>query len=253
MNCAGFRKVLAVGMVIFGLGLCAMPASAGWGCYGGCGGCGYGWGGCGGCGYGWGGCGACGYGWGGLGCGWGGWGYRWGGCGGCGGCGYSCGCDNSCGGTSAAYSNCGCSTCGGGQYISEPAGMPSTPAGAPATPPASTPPTTSPSSGTPGATPPSHTSIESPDGETAVLTVSVPNDAKVTINGMLTKSTGSERRFVSYGLREGRTYKYTVKVEIVREGKILPQEQSVLLTGGAQRSIAFDFSARNNERLAATE
>ena len=31
MNQAGFRKVLAVGVAIFGLGLCAMPASAGWG------------------------------------------------------------------------------------------------------------------------------------------------------------------------------------------------------------------------------
>ena len=116
MNRAGFGKVLAVGVAILGLGLFAMPADAGWwhgGCYGygGCGcsyGCGYGWGGC---GYG---CGGCGYA---CGCGFG--------CGnGWGGCGYGCGssCYSSCCST-IVYSGYGCSTCGGGQYITEPAGM----------------------------------------------------------------------------------------------------------------------------------
>ncbi len=86
-----------------------------------------------------------------------------------------------------------------------------------------------------------------------MITVSVPNDAKVTINGLPTKSTGSQRRYISYGLRAGCTYQYTVKAEIVRDGKIVPEEQTVLLTDGAQRDIAFAFKAPGGERLAAIE
>ena len=56
-------------------------------------------------------------------------------------------------------------------------------------------------------------SIEPAAGESGLLTVWVPYDAKVTINGLLTKSTGSKRHFVSYGLRPGYTYKYEVKAE----------------------------------------
>ena len=78
----------------------------------------------------------------------------------------------------------------------------------------------------------SRTSIEPPAGETGVLTVWVPYEAKVTINGMLTKSTGSKRHFVSYGLQPGYTYKYEVKAEIVRDGKIVTEEHTVSLTAG---------------------
>ena len=146
-------------------------------------------------------------------------GYGWGGCGGCG---YDCGlsCWSSCCGMSVGYSGCGgCSSCGGGQIISEPAGMPAAPM--------------SPSNSPPAVTPPKSTSIDSANSDSAILTVSVPSDAKVTINGLPTKSTGSERRYVSYGLQPGHVYAYKIKVEIVREGRIVPEEQTVSLTAGA--------------------
>jgi uncharacterized protein (TIGR03000 family) len=50
-----------------------------------------------------------------------------------------------------------------------------------------------------------------------LLTVWVPYDAKVTINGMPTKSTGSRRQFVSYGLKPGYTYTYDVTASINQE------------------------------------
>ncbi len=212
MNRAGFKKVLVVVVAIVGLGFCAMPASACWGCHHGCCGgwhgsyCGCGWSGC---GYGWGGygCGGCAYG---CGCGYGS-GYGW--------SGYTDG--SSCCGTSAAYSG-----------IS---------------------PATYASTGTLGGALASGASSASPDSEAVILTVSVPEDAKVTINGALTKSTGGQRRFVSYNLRPGLTYSYTVKAEIVRDGKIVPEEQTVVLTGGTQRSMAFEFNAPSDERLASTK
>jgi uncharacterized protein (TIGR03000 family) len=92
--------------------------------------------------------------------------------------------------------------------------------------------------------------IEPAAGDSAVLTVWVPYEAKVTINGMLTKSTGSKRRFVSYGLRPGYTYKYEVKAEIVRDGKIYPEVQTVSLTAGERGGVAFGFNIPSPESVA---
>jgi len=107
-------------------------------------------------------------------------------------------------------------------------------------------PGTSPSPVTPdgGLVPPvpNKTSIEPTAADTGNLTVWVPNEAKVTINGMLTKSTGSKRHFVSYGLRPGYSYKYVVKAEIVREGKIVTEEQTVALAAGDRSGVAFGFN-----------
>jgi uncharacterized protein (TIGR03000 family) len=68
---------------------------------------------------------------------------------------------------------------------------------------------------------------------------------------MLTKTTGSKRHFVSYGLRPGYTYKYVVKAEIVREGKIVTEEQTVAITAGDRSGVAFGFNIP--EGLAQTE
>jgi uncharacterized protein (TIGR03000 family) len=88
----------------------------------------------------------------------------------------------------------------------------------------------------------SGTSIEPAAGESAVLTVWVPYEAKVTVNGLLTKSTGSKRRFVSYGLRPGYAYRYEVKAEVVRDGKIYTDTKTVSLTAGEPGSVAFGFN-----------
>jgi uncharacterized protein (TIGR03000 family) len=60
-------------------------------------------------------------------------------------------------------------------------------------------------------------SIEQTRGDSGLLTVWVPYDAKVTINGMPTTSTGSRRQFVSYGLKPGYEYSYEVKAQVTRE------------------------------------
>jgi len=60
--------------------------------------------------------------------------------------------------------------------------------------------------------PPKTTSDTSAE-QSVVLTVWVPYDAKVTVNGMETRSTGSRRQFVSYGLQQGLSYKYVVRAK----------------------------------------
>ena len=78
--------------------------------------------------------------------------------------------------------------------------------------------------------------------ESGILTVSVPDDAKVSINGLLTKSTGSRRQFLSVGLMPGRTYNYVVKVQVVRNGQMQEDTRTVTLTTGQVTAVAFGFN-----------
>ena len=85
-----------------------------------------------------------------------------------------------------------------------------------------------------------------------ILTVWVPYDAKVTINGMTTKSIGSRRLFVSYDLKDGFSYKYEVKAEVVRDGKIIEDTKTAVLTAGSNNTVAFgQFYVAPAEGLAA--
>ena len=85
-----------------------------------------------------------------------------------------------------------------------------------------------------------------------LLTIWVPSEAKVTINGLTTKSTGSRRQFVSYGLQPGFSYKYDVHAEIVRDGKIVEENKIVTLTAGERGALAFGFNVKTDEAMAST-
>ena len=78
--------------------------------------------------------------------------------------------------------------------------------------------------------------------ESGILTVWVPYDAKVSINGLQTTSAGSRRQFVSYGLKPGLTYKYVVKAQIVRNGQTQEDSRTVMLTAGQVTAVAFGFN-----------
>ncbi|MBN1394261.1 MAG: TIGR03000 domain-containing protein [Pirellulales bacterium] len=83
-----------------------------------------------------------------------------------------------------------------------------------------------------------------------VLTVWVPYDAKVTINGLKTTSTGSRRQFVSHGLTPGFSYTYVVKAELVRDGQLLEDTRTVTLTAGKVKAVAFGFNTTVDEQVA---
>jgi uncharacterized protein (TIGR03000 family) len=218
--------------------------------------------------WGWGGCRA-GCGWGG---GWGayyspcGWGcyrpYRW--CGGwCGGCGWSTCC-------STCYCGCysGCydvlTPCCGSTVVT---GAPTAPAApTPAKKPvmeAPSPTPAAPAPGEPGPMPtpppptepaPTPSTMYSPTPETSgVVTVWVPYDAKVTVNGLATRSTGSRRQFVSYGLKPGFSYKYEIRAEVVRGGKTEEDTRTVILTAGMNTAVAFGFNTNPAESLASAQ
>jgi len=84
-----------------------------------------------------------------------------------------------------------------------------------------------------------------------LLTIYVPADAKVTVNGHVTKSTGTKRQYVSYGLQPGLSYKYEIKAEVVRDGQVYDEVRTVVLTAGARNTVAFSFHNLTTGSLAA--
>lgn len=93
-----------------------------------------------------------------------------------------------------------------------------------------------------------------PTPETSgVVTVWVPFDAKVTINGIATRSTGSRRQFVSFGLKPGFSYKYEIRAEVVKEGKTMEDTRTVVLTAGQNTAVAFGFTTTPTEELASAK
>jgi uncharacterized protein (TIGR03000 family) len=71
----------------------------------------------------------------------------------------------------------------------------------------------------------------------------VPSDAKVYINGSLTRSQGSLRRYVSKGLDRGLRYGYEVRAELNRNGVAVDQTKYVSLRAGRVTTLDFDFTS----------
>ena len=82
--------------------------------------------------------------------------------------------------------------------------------------------------------------VDSGSNNTASILVKVPANAKVFIDDYLMKSTSSERLFTSPELEPGRSYYYTIRVVIEKDGK--PQEESrrVQIRAGETSWLAFD-------------
>jgi len=87
--------------------------------------------------------------------------------------------------------------------------------------------------------------------DAAQLTVVVPEDAQVFVNGTLTKSQGAERRYVSYGLKPGYQYTYEVRAVVTRDGETSSDVQVVRVRVGESRDLAFDFAAQPEAVIAA--
>jgi uncharacterized protein (TIGR03000 family) len=121
------------------------------------------------------------------------------------------------------------------------------PTPAPATKPAPAP---APAAGTPNkpAKPSDAAAIESPSS-TGTITLRVPVDAKVIINGLKTTARGTERVYKSNNLKPGFAYDYEVRIQLDRNGELLEEVRNVRLTAGAGETLAVDFRPRA-ERLA---
>jgi len=74
----------------------------------------------------------------------------------------------------------------------------------------------------------------------AKVFVSLPADATLTIDGHATTSTSAQRTFVSPTLEAGKDYQYTLKAEMVRDGKAVTEIKTVVVRAGETTEVSFD-------------
>jgi len=86
--------------------------------------------------------------------------------------------------------------------------------------------------------------------QSGVLSLSVPPHARVIINGLVTKSTGAHREYVSHGMKPGCVYKYEIRAQIVRDGRLIEDTSTVYLAAGAHKAVAFRFGPKPDEAVA---
>jgi uncharacterized protein (TIGR03000 family) len=74
----------------------------------------------------------------------------------------------------------------------------------------------------------------------AKVTVVGPADAKITVDGVECTLAGGERTFETPKLEAGRQYFYTVKAEVVREGRPQTETQRVVVEAGKHARVQFN-------------
>jgi uncharacterized protein (TIGR03000 family) len=77
----------------------------------------------------------------------------------------------------------------------------------------------------------------------AKILVSVPADAKLFVDGVATKATTTERSFVTPELPAGKSFSYTLSVEIVRDGKTLTTSEEITVKAGETTSVKLNPAA----------
>jgi uncharacterized protein (TIGR03000 family) len=85
-----------------------------------------------------------------------------------------------------------------------------------------------------------------------LLAVSVPDDAKIYVNGQATSSTGDTRQYVSRDLAAGYNYTYEVRAEVVRDGRTIEQVKKIDVRAGETAKVAFDFAGDSSVETSLT-
>ena len=71
----------------------------------------------------------------------------------------------------------------------------------------------------------------------ATIVVSLPAEAKLTIDGVATKATSARRVFVSPTLAAGKVFTYTLKAEIVQDGETLTINKTIEIRAGQETAV----------------
>jgi uncharacterized protein (TIGR03000 family) len=77
----------------------------------------------------------------------------------------------------------------------------------------------------------------------ATLVVSLPADAKLTIDESATQATAAVRTFVTPTLEAGKDFSYSLKAEVVRNGQTLTATQNVTVRAGQVSRITLEIPA----------
>ncbi len=81
------------------------------------------------------------------------------------------------------------------------------------------------------------------EGDEVYLTVNVPADAKIFVNGKPTSSTGTMRQFVSRGLEVEKSYKFAIRAEMTAaDGETMVETKTVVASAGESENLQFAFA-----------
>ena len=76
------------------------------------------------------------------------------------------------------------------------------------------------------------------------IVVTLPADARLTIDGAATTSTSDTRVFLSPELSPGRAYQYTLRAEVIRDGKPISLAQTVQVQAGKESRVTMTLPQR---------
>lgn len=75
----------------------------------------------------------------------------------------------------------------------------------------------------------------------ATIVVSLPVDARLTVDGQSTKSASATRVFTTPPLQAGERYQYVLRAEVMRDGAPLAMTRTVNFGAGEEARVTFDF------------
>jgi uncharacterized protein (TIGR03000 family) len=90
--------------------------------------------------------------------------------------------------------------------------------------------------------PPKDEKKKTPISAPATIVVSLPADARLTVDGAPTNSGSDRRTLFTPELEFGATYVYTMRAEVIRDGRTQVQTQDVTVRGGETSAVQFQFS-----------
>ena len=79
----------------------------------------------------------------------------------------------------------------------------------------------------------------------ARITVRLPADARLFVNGEACALTSNTRSFETPRLQPGREYAYTLKAEVVRDGRTRSESRQVVFQAGKQVQVEFKLAAES--------
>jgi uncharacterized protein (TIGR03000 family) len=82
----------------------------------------------------------------------------------------------------------------------------------------------------------------------ARITVSLPADAKLSVDGVDCPLTSDKRAFDSPTLQPGQRYYYTFTAEVVREGKTRTESKRVIIAAGEKVEVEFTLPVETASR-----
>jgi len=82
----------------------------------------------------------------------------------------------------------------------------------------------------------------------ATIVVSLPADAKLSIDGYVSTQTSSQRVLVTPPLQPGQEFSYTLVAETTSNGQPMSQQQVITVRAGHQTPVSFNFAPTSTGR-----